>query len=392
MRSISLRRAHVPGGRARDVHGGIACNVVPDECVPGQHALRARHVRAGRRGKRPAQRPRHGELVIDGNAPSGRSPSGPLARPQAAGGDLTCAQAGMDAGRGVGRRGVGHQLRSGHARTRTAATSRSRWRPWSVLQRWSGSCAPEPGPGVRLGTYPFVRLDEARPRRARGHRADRLRDGRAARGDARRSSARALVEAIEPVSPYPKAVGLPELRDAVAGWIGRRFGATVDPDTQVIPTLGSKEADLRLAKMLSTGDGRGRRHARAIRSRARRRCSRASEVVELPLTAANGWLPDLDAVGDAWVAARRAVAQLPEQPDRRGRAAGVLRARRRAGARARLRARLRRGVLGAVVRRRRAGVRAAGRRPHHVSVFNTLSKRSSMPGYRVRVRGGRPAS
>ncbi len=32
------------------------------------------------------------------------------------------------------------------------------------------------------------------------------------------------------------------MRDAVAGYVKRRFGITVDPDTQIIPTSGSKEA------------------------------------------------------------------------------------------------------------------------------------------------------
>lgn len=41
---------------------------------------------------------------------------------------------------------------------------------------------------------------------------------------------------------YPAYAGLPELREAVAGWYRRRFGVTVDPDTQVLPLIGVKEA------------------------------------------------------------------------------------------------------------------------------------------------------
>ena len=36
--------------------------------------------------------------------------------------------------------------------------------------------------------------------------------------------------------------GLPEYRQAIAGWMSRRFGAEVDPDLEVLPVIGSKEA------------------------------------------------------------------------------------------------------------------------------------------------------
>ncbi|MFO8076285.1 MAG: aminotransferase class I/II-fold pyridoxal phosphate-dependent enzyme [Actinomycetota bacterium] len=52
---------------------------------------------------------------------------------------------------------------------------------------------------------------------------------------------RALLEGVDAVSQYPTAAGLPELREAVAGWVRRRFGVEVDPDREVLPTSGSKE-------------------------------------------------------------------------------------------------------------------------------------------------------
>ncbi len=52
----------------------------------------------------------------------------------------------------------------------------------------------------------------------------------------------ALVASVPEVSQYPTTKGLPELRDAIAGYVGRRFGVEVDPDTQIMPTSGSKEA------------------------------------------------------------------------------------------------------------------------------------------------------
>ncbi len=52
----------------------------------------------------------------------------------------------------------------------------------------------------------------------------------------------ALVDAVPEVSQYPTAAGLATLREAIAGWVHRRFGVTVDPDRHVLPTAGSKEA------------------------------------------------------------------------------------------------------------------------------------------------------
>src|SRR3954464_4696480 len=40
---------------------------------------------------------------------------------------------------------------------------------------------------------------------------------------------------------YPSNRGRPEFREAVAGFYERRFGVTLDPDTEVIPGLGAKE-------------------------------------------------------------------------------------------------------------------------------------------------------
>ncbi|MEA3298325.1 MAG: LL-diaminopimelate aminotransferase [Chloroflexota bacterium] len=40
---------------------------------------------------------------------------------------------------------------------------------------------------------------------------------------------------------YPETKGLPQLRQAIAGWYARRFGVLLDPDTEVLPLIGSKE-------------------------------------------------------------------------------------------------------------------------------------------------------
>jgi N-succinyldiaminopimelate aminotransferase len=47
---------------------------------------------------------------------------------------------------------------------------------------------------------------------------------------------------------YPPTAGSPELRAACAGWLRRRYGVDVDPATQVLPVLGSREALFALAQ------------------------------------------------------------------------------------------------------------------------------------------------
>lgn len=48
--------------------------------------------------------------------------------------------------------------------------------------------------------------------------------------------------AKEPVNHrYPESQGLPELRQTIADWYQRRFGIPLDPETEVLPLLGSKE-------------------------------------------------------------------------------------------------------------------------------------------------------
>ncbi|MFO7549680.1 MAG: aminotransferase class I/II-fold pyridoxal phosphate-dependent enzyme [Acidimicrobiia bacterium] len=93
-----------------------------------------------------------------------------------------------------------------------------------------------------LGTYPIAAIhDRARAMRAAGARLVDF-----SVGDPREPTppfiAEALKAAVPAVSQYPTTKGLPALRQAVAGYVRRRFGVAVDPETQVLPTTGSKEA------------------------------------------------------------------------------------------------------------------------------------------------------
>jgi succinyldiaminopimelate transaminase len=112
----------------------------------------------------------------------------------------------------------------------------------------------------------------------------------------------ALVEGVTATSQYPTAAGLPELRRAIAGWVERRFGIVVDPDRHVLPTAGSKEAIFHLP--LGIVDPAGSRRSTLwgdpgymVYERGSLFAGGASDAVTL--TAANGWVLDLDAVDTA---------------------------------------------------------------------------------------------
>jgi N-succinyldiaminopimelate aminotransferase len=61
---------------------------------------------------------------------------------------------------------------------------------------------------------------------------------------------RALVDALPGLSSYPSTAGLPALREGFAGWLQRRYGVHVDPHTQTLPVLGSREALFAFAQVV----------------------------------------------------------------------------------------------------------------------------------------------
>jgi LL-diaminopimelate aminotransferase len=98
---------------------------------------------------------------------------------------------------------------------------------------------------------------------------------------------------------YPESEGLPELHDAIAAWYARRFGVDLDPKTEVLPLIGSKEGIGHIALcFIDPGDvalvpdpgypvyGVGTLLA-------------GGEPYYLPLTEENEFLPDFDAVPES---------------------------------------------------------------------------------------------
>lgn len=53
----------------------------------------------------------------------------------------------------------------------------------------------------------------------------------------------ALLQSLDELSKYPLTLGLPELRQACADWLKRRYDElTLNPDSEILPVLGSREA------------------------------------------------------------------------------------------------------------------------------------------------------
>jgi acetylornithine aminotransferase len=243
-------------------------------------------------------------------------------------------------------------------------------------------------------TYPFVRLNQAAAeRRARGQEVIDF-----GMGDPREPTdpriIQALKDGVRERMGYPAAAGLPELREAVCAWIERRFGVALDPEAHVIPTLGSKEAIFSFAQVvldLPAGKDTVVTTEPGYPVWSRGAAFAGARVVELPLLETNGFLPDLDAVPqETW--RRTALLWLNSPSNPTGSVAPLDLLARAAG-----------------LARRHDLVLAADEAYSelwfdtpppsalqlddltNVVAFNTLSKRSSMTGYRSGFVAGDPA-
>jgi acetylornithine aminotransferase len=149
---------------------------------------------------------------------------------------------------------------------------------------------------AHLRTYPFVVLDGAR-RRAQEAGLEVIDFSIGDPHEATDAAIRAaLCDAVEERSSYPKGEGLPELKRAIGGWLLRRYGVEVDPMTEVMPTLGSKEAVFSLAFIAM--DAGSERNLVVVTDPGYPIAERAAALagagcLKLPLREANGFLPDV---------------------------------------------------------------------------------------------------
>jgi N-succinyldiaminopimelate aminotransferase len=119
-----------------------------------------------------------------------------------------------------------------------------------------------------------------------------------------------LAEHIADFGRYPIAKGIEPFRKAASAWLSRRFDLprAIDPDSEILVLNGSREGLFfaALTAMRHVGERRGRPAILvpnpfypAYGAGAR---AAGCEIIYLPTTPANGFLPDLDALDEATLA------------------------------------------------------------------------------------------
>ena len=95
---------------------------------------------------------------------------------------------------------------------------------------------------------------------------------------------------------YPSYEGMPAFRQAVAGWYGKRFGVSLDPETEVLSLIGSKEG-IGHIPMAFAGPGDVVLYSEpGYPVYPVSALFAGAEGYPMPLRRENGFLPDLDAI------------------------------------------------------------------------------------------------
>ncbi len=157
-----------------------------------------------------------------------------------------------------------------------------------------------------LPPYLFVELDRAKQQlQAQGKDVIDL-----GVGDPDLPSPPHILEALhraaqEPTSHrYSFTEGIRELREAIARWYERRFGVTLDPQTEVLPLLGSKEGIAHLPIALTNPGDAVLVPDPCYPPYRSGTVLAGADVVAMPLLEESGFFPDVGAVSQK--AARRA--------------------------------------------------------------------------------------
>ena len=102
---------------------------------------------------------------------------------------------------------------------------------------------------------------------------------------------------------YPPIDGTPGWREAVGGWLTRRYDldGSLDPDAQILPLNGSREGLFGAALALASGEKNGKRAAFLMPNPfyqvyAAAALAIGAEPICVPATRESGWLPDFSAL------------------------------------------------------------------------------------------------
>ena len=151
-----------------------------------------------------------------------------------------------------------------------------------------------------LPPYLFVEIDRAK-RQAIAEGRDVINLGV---GDPDRPTFSFIIEAMrqaigEPSNHrYPFDEGVPEFRQAVANFMKNRYGVELDPNSEIITSIGAKEALAHLPLAITNPDDVVLVPQPAYPVYNAAAIFAGAEPVRIPLKAENGWLIDLDAISD----------------------------------------------------------------------------------------------
>jgi LL-diaminopimelate aminotransferase len=95
---------------------------------------------------------------------------------------------------------------------------------------------------------------------------------------------------------YPETAGLPELRQAIVDWYHRRFAVCLDVNEEVLPLIGSKEGIGHIALCFIDAGNIALVPNPAYPVYSISTILAGGQVYNMPLTAKNRFLPDLDAI------------------------------------------------------------------------------------------------
>ncbi|MFZ3032785.1 MAG: aminotransferase class I/II-fold pyridoxal phosphate-dependent enzyme [Parvibaculum sp.] len=126
---------------------------------------------------------------------------------------------------------------------------------------------------------------------------------------------RVITENAETFGKYPPIIGTPEFRAAVAGWLSRRYGIgeaigagkPLDPDHQILPVNGTREALFNVALVATPSEKSGKRPAILMpnpfyQCYAAAALAAGADPIYVAATRDNGFMPDFTALPDDLIA------------------------------------------------------------------------------------------
>ncbi len=201
---------------------------------------------------------------------------------------------------------------------------------------------------------------------------------------------------------YPPNEGTPELRRAMTDWVARRYGVTLDPDTQIMSLNGTREGLFNAAVALCPEAKRGGTPAVLTPNPfyqvyAVAALSVGAEPVYVPATAATGFLPDYGALSPD-ILNRTAIAYLCSPANPQGAVASRDYWADLIALAEQYDFRIFADECYSEIYRDSPPpgalevARARGADPERVMIFHSLSKRSNLPGLRAGFVAGGPKS